>query len=94
MAKENQGTRTDFLEKSPKSPINTREAGGALRQKSDKAGLQKSAKAIDTREEIAKIAGLSHDTVATVCLTLLLLPRRGITELKIRLIAATRNTPK
>ena len=29
-------------------------------------GLQKSAKAIDTREEVAKAAGVSHDTIAKV----------------------------
>lgn len=33
------------------------EAGGAVRQKSDKA-------VIDTKKEIAKLAGVSHDTVA------------------------------
>lgn len=35
------------------------EAGGALRQKSDKAE-------IDTKKELAKIAGVSHDTIAKV----------------------------
>ncbi len=35
------------------------EAGGAVRQKSDKA-------AIDTKKEIAKAAGVSHDTIYKV----------------------------
>jgi len=33
-----------------------RESGGAVRQKSDKA-------VVDTKKELAKIAGVSHDTI-------------------------------
>ena len=36
-----------------------REAGGAVRQKSDKA-------AVDTKKELAKVAGVSHDTIHKV----------------------------
>ena len=35
------------------------EAGGSVRQKSDKA-------AIDTKKELAKVAGVSHDTIHRV----------------------------
>ena len=35
------------------------EAGGAVRQKSDKA-------VVDTKKELAKLAGVSHDTIAKV----------------------------
>lgn len=35
-------------------------------QKSEKSGCQISDKAIDTKRELAKIAGVSHDTIAKV----------------------------
>ena len=44
---------------SAKAKEKQREAGGAVRQKSDKAG-------VDTKKELAKIAGVSHDTIHKV----------------------------
>ena len=44
---------------SDKAKIKQKEAGGAVRQKSDKA-------IIDTKKELAKIAEVSHDTIAKV----------------------------
>lgn len=70
-AKQNQGTRTDLCQTSDKSldePIND----SIEKLETDKDFLQKSAKSlkeivpIDTRKEIAKIAGTSHDTIAKV----------------------------
>lgn len=48
--------KPDIAKKAKEKQI---EAGGAVRQKSDKA-------VVDTKKEVAKLAGVSHDTIAKV----------------------------
>ena len=50
------GDKPVIAEKAKEKQI---EAGGAVRQKSDKA-------VVDTKKELAKLAGVSHDTIAKV----------------------------
>lgn len=64
-AKKNQGTRNDLTSVRNLTEVATDEKQGC--QKSDKADVVAAPKkTIDTKKEIAKVAGVSHDTIAKV----------------------------
>lgn len=64
-AKKNQGTRNDLTSVRNLTEVATDEKQGC--QKSDKADVVVAPKKpIDTKKEIAKVAGVSHDTIAKV----------------------------